>query len=250
MDDSVLSCECKGIDGSMKRLVWIGILILWIPLGIIWSESPYIRRVRRMMVERIEEYYPFRHGVVRQALEQVPRHEFIPLEQQPHAYQIIPLPIGYGQTISAPDIVAIMTDELNLDSQSRVLEIGTGSGYQAAVLGEITPNVFSIEVIPQLAAESRERLDRLGYDYIRTRMADGYYGWPEEAPFQAIIVTAATDHVPPPLLQQLAPGGIMVIPVGPPGGIQSLMRITKDQDGRVHRENLLSVRFVPFVHGN
>lgn len=182
-----------------------------------------------------------------EAMESVPRHLFVPEEQRAKAYNDYPLPIGYGQTISQPYIVALMTEQLELEPGDKVLEVGTGSGYQAAVLAAI-PNieVYSIEIVPQLAERADQTLDQLGYD-VHTREGDGYYGWPEQAPFDAIIVTAAPDHVPPPLLDQLAPGGRMVIPIGPPGGYQTLWRFVKDADGEVRAENMGGVAFVPLT---
>jgi protein-L-isoaspartate(D-aspartate) O-methyltransferase len=177
----------------------------------------------------------------------VPRHEFVPDDRSRSAYEDTPLPIGYGQTISQPHIVAEMTRRLRLAEDSKVLEIGTGSGYQAAVLTEFTPHVFTIEIIEPLAEAARKRLGRLGYGVVRVRHADGYYGWPEEAPFDAIVVTAAAGQIPPPLIEQLAPGGRMVIPVGGRFATQSLMLVQKDEEGRVRSRSLMAVRFVPFV---
>ena len=180
------------------------------------------------------------------AMEKVPRHQFVPADVLDQAYNDYPLPIGYGQTISQPYIVAVMTELLKLKPGEKVLEIGTGSGYQAAILAEITDRVYSIEIIPQLAERARATLDRMGYHYVVTRHGDGYWGWPEHAPFDAIIVTAAPDHVPQPLLQQLADGGRMVIPVGPPGGYQSLWLITRKGD-EYHNFNWGGVAFVPLT---
>jgi len=180
------------------------------------------------------------------AMATVPRHEFVPPESRDQAYADHPLPIGYGQTISQPYMVALMTQLLQLTPEARVLEVGTGSGYQAAVLAEITDNVFSVEIIPELAAEARERLDRLGYTSITTAVRDGYIGWAEHAPYDAIIVTAAPDHVPPALVDQLAEGGRLVIPVGPPGFIQTLWLIEKTPEG-LKRTSMGSVIFVPLT---
>lgn len=182
-----------------------------------------------------------------EAMRTVPRHRYVPDHLTNRAYLNRALPIGHGQTISQPYIVAYMTEALELTSESRVLEIGTGSGYQASVLAEITPHVYTIEIIPELAESARERLDNLGYDEVISTQGDGYYGWEEHAPYDTIIVTAAADHVPPPLIQQLAPGGIMIIPVGQPMGVQTLIRIKKRDDGRVVRDGLLYVRFVPLT---
>jgi protein-L-isoaspartate(D-aspartate) O-methyltransferase len=184
---------------------------------------------------------------VKDALARVPRHLFVAFAQLPYAYENRPLPIGHGQTISQPYIVAIMTEVLRLGKQDRVLEIGTGSGYQAAVLAELVQSVYTIEIVEPLAAEARERLARLGYRNVEVRTGDGYKGWPERAPFNAIMVTAGADEVPQPLLQQLKPGGRMVIPVGPAGGVQSLTLIEKQADGSIRSRQILPVRFVPFT---
>ena len=160
-------------------------------------------------------------GRVLAAMRRVPRHLFVPDNQRPLAYADRPLPIGYGQTISQPYIVALMTDRLQLNGDETVLELGTGSGYQAAILGQLVARVFTIEIVPPLAQSAEERLARLGYDNISARQGDGYYGWPEAAPFDAIVVTAAASHVPPPLLRQLKSGGRMVIPVGNPSSCSS-----------------------------
>ena len=177
----------------------------------------------------------------------VPRHEFVPPEYVNLAYDNNALPIGYGQTISQPFIVALMTQELDLSSGDRVLEIGTGSGYQAAVLAELGVEVYTIEIIGPLSEAAEERLTRLGYKGITTKHADGYYGWEEKSPFDAIIVTAAPDHVPQPLLAQLKIGGVMVIPVGPVGGFQELWKITRVDEDTYQPTSLGGVRFVPFT---
>jgi protein-L-isoaspartate(D-aspartate) O-methyltransferase len=175
----------------------------------------------------------------------VPRHEFVPEEFISLAYRNHPLPIGYGQTISQPFMVALMTQELHVEAGDRVLEIGTGSGYQAAVLSDLGIEVFSIEIIEPLADTAEERLERLGFSDVHIMHADGYFGWPEEAPFNAIVVTAAPDHVPQPLLDQLVVGGVMVIPVGPVGGYQELWRITRIDEDNFRSESLGGVQFVP-----
>jgi protein-L-isoaspartate(D-aspartate) O-methyltransferase len=179
-------------------------------------------------------------------MERVARHEFVPGEYQSQAYADHPLPIGYGQTISQPYIVALMTELLQLEPAHRVLEIGTGSGYQAAILGEIVTEVYTVEIVEPLAAEATERLARLGYDNVHVLNADGYFGWEEHAPFDAIIVTAAPDHIPQPLVGQLADGGKLVIPVGPPGGYQTLWEITKSGDD-IQKRNVTGVLFVPLT---
>jgi protein-L-isoaspartate(D-aspartate) O-methyltransferase len=201
---------------------------------------------RMEMVERQIRSRGISDQQVLDVLERVPRHEFVPDEYKSQAYADHPLPIGHGQTISQPYIVALMTELLQLESSDRVLEIGTGSGYQAAILAELVEEVYTIEIIEALAAQARERLESLGFDNVRVLHADGYYGWQEHAPFDAIIVTAAPDHIPQPLVQQLADGGKMVIPVGPPGGYQTLWEITKKGDD-VTKRNVTGVLFVPLT---
>ena len=184
---------------------------------------------------------------VMQAMGTVPRHEFVPREYQADAYENRPLPIGYGQTISQPYIVALMTDLLELAKGDKVLEIGTGSGYQAAILNELTSNVFTIEIIEPLGKRATETFQRLHLENIRVRIGDGYFGWQEHAPFDAIIVTAAAGHVPPPLVEQLKNGGRMVIPVGSRFFVQQLVLVIKDEQGKLTTRQLLPVRFVPLT---
>ena len=186
---------------------------------------------------------------VRRALAKVERHRLVPAAQAGAAYRNHPLPIGSGQTISQPYIVALSTDLLQINSSSAVLEIGTGSGYQAAILAEIAARVFSVEIIDTLAKEARKRLEELGYRNIEMKIGDGYQGWPEKAPFDAIVVTAAAPRVPQPLLDQLKPGGRLVIPVGGGGDVQYLKLITKRADGGFDEKRVLPVRFVPLVPG-
>jgi len=176
------------------------------------------------------------------ALSRVPRHELVPEAVRAHAYEDRPLPIGFDQTISQPYVVAYMTEQLQLSGDERVLEIGTGSGYQAAVLAELAREVFSIEIVAPLGERARADLARLGYRNVQVRVGDGYRGWPEQAPFDAIIVTAAPGHVPQPLIDQLAVGGRLVVPVG--GVYQELLLLSRDADG-IHEERLIDVRFVP-----
>ena len=183
------------------------------------------------------------------ALGRVPRHEFVAARHRSVAYANRPLPIGYGQTISQPFIVALMTDLLDLAGEETVLEIGTGSGYQAAILAALCRRVHSIEIIEPLAREAEARLARLGYRNVELKVGDGYYGWPERGPFDAIIVTAAAGHVPPPLVAQLKPGGRMVIPVGAPFHTQELVLLTKDADGRIAMREILPVAFVALTGG-
>ena len=181
------------------------------------------------------------------AIGTVPRHKFVPAELRPRAYINRPLPIGYGQTISQPYIVALMSDLIKPQPDDRVLELGTGSGYQAAVLAELTDQVYSIEIVEPLGKQAADRLSELGYDNITLRIGDGYYGWEEHAPFDAIVVTAAASHVPPPLVAQLKPGGLMVIPVGSRFLTQQLVLIRKTQDGQLITRQILPVKFVPLT---
>ncbi|HYE36958.1 protein-L-isoaspartate(D-aspartate) O-methyltransferase [Methylocaldum sp.] len=185
---------------------------------------------------------------VMSALAKVPRHLFVPHERQDEAYVNAPLSIGWGQTISEPYIVALMTDLLELDARSNVLEIGCGSGYQVAVLSLLARQVYSVEVVEELADAAREKLQRLGYPNVEVITGDGYHGCPEHAPFDGIIVTAAAPKVPPPLLDQLKPGGRMVIPVGLPFRDQELKLLTKGEDGIIDSRSVLPVAFVPFRH--
>ena len=177
----------------------------------------------------------------------VPRHRFVPDGAQREAYADMPVPIGYGQTISQPFIVALMSHLARVGPQSTALEIGTGSGYQAAVLSPLAKTVCTIEIIPQLGETAARRFSDLGYANVRARIGDGYFGWPECGPFDAILVTAAAGHVPPPLVQQLRPGGRMVIPVGTAFGPQFLTLVEKTKDGQVTSRQMLAVRFVPLT---
>ncbi len=218
------------------------------------AASPDYAAERAQMVRTIESYASeatlslgrarFAPEVLR-IMGAVPRHEFVPDGVRQDAYADRPLPIGYGQTISQPLIVALMTDLLKVGSNDIVLEIGTGSGYQAAVLAGLVRQVYTVEIIPGLAAGAADRLQRLGYTNIAVRQGDGYYGWEDAAPFDAIIVTAAADQIPPPLLRQLKPGGRMVIPVGAPFALQHLVLVERDAEGRARTRQLLPVRFVP-----
>ena len=172
----------------------------------------------------------------------VPRHDFVPIELRPYAYADIPLPIGFSKTISQPFIVALMTDLLDISSDDVVLEIGTGLGYQAAILAQLARKVYSIEIIEELAQQAKQRLRRLGYTNVKLKIANGFHGWPEYAPFDKVIVTAAPDLVPPPLIHQLKNGGKMVVPAGLPDK-QELVLVNKDEEGRVTMKAILQVRF-------
>ncbi len=213
---------------------------------------------RARMVEEVEATYAETRAYtgiaamsprVRAALGKVERHRLVPPEQRALAYRNHPLPIGQGQTISQPYIVALSTDLIAPEPQHVVLEVGTGSGYQAAVLAEIVAKVFSIEIISSLGKQAEERLKQLGYKNIEIRIGDGYKGWPEKAPFDAIVVTAAAPRVPQALVEQLKPGGRLVIPVGATGDVQELLLITKNADGSIRQKSILPVRFVPLVPG-
>ncbi|MBK6895506.1 MAG: protein-L-isoaspartate(D-aspartate) O-methyltransferase [Alphaproteobacteria bacterium] len=185
--------------------------------------------------------------LVLKAMREVPRHEFLPTLQEHRAYEDGPVSIGKGQTISQPYIVALMTELARVDADSVVFEVGTGSGYQAAVLGAIVKEVYTVEYIEALGLAAKARLAALGYDNVHVRVGDGYAGWPDHAPFDAILVTAGIDHVPPPLIDQLKAGGRMVIPVGADGFTQELRVIEKNADGSVKETKTIPVRFVPFL---
>ncbi|MDH4047721.1 MAG: protein-L-isoaspartate(D-aspartate) O-methyltransferase [Gammaproteobacteria bacterium] len=182
-----------------------------------------------------------------EVLGRVPRHEFVPDDQKRYAYENRPLPIGAGQTISQPYIVALMTDLAEVTKDDVVLEVGTGSGYQAAVLSELAGHVYTIEIIEMLGQRAKSVLDRLGYNNVTVRIGDGYAGWPDQAPFDAILVTAAPENIPQPLIEQLAVGGRMVIPVGAEGEVQVLQVLTKNSDGLLIVKNVIAVRFVPLI---
>lgn len=192
-----------------------------------------------------------RRGVTNQrvleAMERVPRHQFVPQGHAEYAYADQPLPIGYGQTISQPYVVALMTEKLQLDSSDRVLEIGTGSGYQAALLAELVGEVVTLEIVEPLARRAKALFRDLGYRNITAQYGDGYYGWPELAPYDAIIVTAGAPEMPPPLIEQLKTGGHMVIPVDASTEAQQLLLVTKEAHGKLRTEELLPVRFVPLT---
>ncbi len=213
-----------------------------------WSRPRSDERIaeRERMVGQIRRYGLDDARSLRAVLD-VPRHWFVGPANQRLAYADTPLGIGHGQTISQPFMVAYMTSVLRLDEDKKVLEIGTGSGYQAAVLSELTPHVYSIEIVEPLAIEAKERLESRGYGTIELKIGDGYKGWDEHQPFDAIIVTCAPDDIPPPLIEQLKRGGTMVIPVGGAYGIQDLIVVTKDAEGKVSRESMMPVRFVPML---
>jgi len=202
---------------------------------------------RDRMVSRQIEARAVKDPNVLKAMRVVPRHAFVRSTEQRYAYVDSPLPIGLDQTISQPYIVAFMTEALKLNRDSKVLEIGTGSGYQAAVCAEIAEKVYTIEIVEELARSAKQRLKELGYPNVVVRAGDGYFGWPEHGPFDSIIGTAAAGRIPQPLLDQLKPGGRMILPTGSPRGFQYLVLITKDKDGKLHRKNVMPVRFVPMT---
>jgi protein-L-isoaspartate(D-aspartate) O-methyltransferase len=213
------------------------------------AEDPSFTAQRQELVENYILAAGIDDPAVLEAMRTVPRHHFVPQEYLDQAYENHPLPIGYGQTISQPYIVAWMTENLELKPGQKVLEIGTGSGYQAAVLAELGDvEVFTIEIVPELAEGAGLRLQELGYSGVHVRQGDGYYGWPEHAPFDAIIVTAAPDHLPSPLVDQLAQNGRIVIPIGPPGLYQTLWKFVIES-GELRAYNLGDVVFVPFTGG-
>ena len=206
-----------------------------------------LEMVRKTITHPDDLRTPVRDEAVVEAIKTAPRHVFVPRERRSLAYRDSPLSIGYGQTISQPYIVALMSELLDLDPSDKVLEIGTGSGYQAAVLGSLTPNVYTVEIIKPLYERAQRDLLSQGYDDVHCLNADGYYGWAEHAPFDAIIVTCAAGHLPPPLWEQLAVGGRIVIPIGGPYQVQRLVVLRKLPDGSRRSEAIIGVRFVPMT---
>jgi len=211
------------------------------------QDAPAIERTR-MVAEQIESR-GVRDPRVLAAMRDVPRHRFVPPSLETEAYQDHPLAIGHGQTISQPYIVALMTELVRPQPTDRALEIGTGSGYQAAILSRLVSRVYTIEIVEPLARDAEQRLKTLGYENITVRAGDGYAGWPDAAPFDVIVVTAAPDHVPAPLVAQLKPGGRLVIPVGPTFAVQELRLIEKDAAGEIHTRTVAPVAFVPLRRG-
>jgi protein-L-isoaspartate(D-aspartate) O-methyltransferase len=199
------------------------------------------------MVELIRDFYDLKDEKTLEAMGNVPRHWFVTSAMQGLAYSDRPLPIGYDQTISQPFIVALMTSVLELDENKKVLEIGTGSGYQAAVLSEFTPHVYTIEIVEPLGLSASQKFEDHGYTTIKAKIGDGYKGWAEYQPFDAVIVTCAPDAVPPALIEQLKPGGKMIIPVGARYSVQELVLLSKSQEGEVLKKSLIPVRFVPML---
>ena len=244
----------------ISRRAWLTGALATVPAALSarppWAAEPNHARQRQRMIAVIEAHARANSSaplpdpiawVVLDAMTRVPRHEFVEPRYHDLAYADRPIPIGYGQTISQPYIVALMTNLLNIGSGAKVLEVGTGSGYQAAVLAALDATTYTVEIIAELGEKAADRLQRTGYTSVETRVGDGYYGWPEAAPFDAIIVTAAASHVPPPLVAQLKIGGRVVIPVGPPFTIQQLVIVTKNPDGTTETRQLLPVAFVPLT---
>lgn len=234
---------------AMKKPAQFCLVIFFTLIGLSFqaADDPYARS-RQLMVRNQIEARGISHGPTLAAMEKVPRHLFVPAAQRRFAYTDRPLPIGFGQTISQPFIVAYMTQIIDPRPGQRVLEIGTGSGYQAAVLAEIVGQVYTIEIVPELGRSAQRLLNEL-YDNVHVKIGDGYFGWEEGAPFDAIVVTAAAGTIPPPLIEQLKPGGKMIIPVGSPYMTQQLMLVEK-RANRVTTRSLMPVRFVPFTRGN
>ncbi|MCF8033666.1 MAG: protein-L-isoaspartate(D-aspartate) O-methyltransferase [Desulfarculaceae bacterium] len=234
----------------MKRLIPLLLaVLLLLAAGSALAADPYAA-ARQHMVDTQIQARGIGDPLVLAAMRTVPRHEFVAPKWQAQAYQDHPLPIGQGQTISQPFIVAYMSQVLQVRPGLKVLEIGTGSGYQAAVLAVMGAQVHTVEIVPELAENAAATLKRLGYKGVQVKLADGHFGWPSAAPFDRIMVTAGAKKIPPALLEQLAPGGRMVIPVGSGSLGEELTLVSKDQQGRISRQTLLPVRFVPLVGGN
>ncbi len=241
------------IAGVLRRLCAAGILLLFATVAASQSADPYASARRALIAQLREEARADAGSVgaidpsVLEVLARVPRHDYVPASERGDAYDNRPLAIGHGQTISQPYIVALMTSLAKPKAGQKILEVGTGSGYQAAVLAEFGPRVYTIEIVEPLARQAAPRLRR--YGNVATRVGDGYYGWKEHAPFDAIVVTAAASSIPPPLLAQLKPGGRMVIPVGSSFFTQTLLLVEKDAKGRARTRQILPVRFVPLTGG-
>jgi protein-L-isoaspartate(D-aspartate) O-methyltransferase len=237
---------------TIPRLVCLSMLLLSLPTGQASSQVAATDTTAEARVRLVAEQLAARgisDSLTLAAMGRVPRHEFVPPDVRAYAYADTPLPIGHGQTISQPYIVAAMTQLIRPRPGKRVLEVGTGSGYQAAVLAAASCRVWTIEIFGALAREAEARLRRLGYDAVTVRHGDGYAGWPEAAPFDAVLVTAGAESIPPPLLAQLAPGGRLVMPVGDPLVDQRLVVADKDATGRITTRELDPVRFVPLLRG-
>lgn len=238
---------------SLKNLLVLGLaLLVWAPVSFSIDYGGERRKLLKVIEQDVREteIYIGKSSfdpAVMLAMGKVARHAFVPEQYRYYSYENRPLPIGHGQTISQPYIVALMTDLLSTSPTDKVLEVGTGSGYQAAILAELVDEVYSIEIIDELAEQAASVLEQQGYTNVHTRTGDGYYGWPEQAPFDVIVVTAAAGHIPPPLIKQLKPGGRMVIPVGSRFMTQQLVLVLKDEHGGVTTRQIVPVRFVPLT---
>lgn len=250
--------KASAMNPAIKIIAPIALVALWVALGdqvLSQEQQPYAKERSRMVEDILDLWSITEREIggrppdkkVMAVMAEVPRHEFVSRSQIKNAYDNRPLPIGHGQTISQPYIVALMTALAGVNEQSRVLELGTGSGYQAAVLAELVNEVFTIEIIAPLAESASKRLARLGYGNVTVRHGDGYFGWKEQAPFDAILVTAAASHIPPSLVDQLRVGGKMVIPVGSGFAVQQLVLVEKLGLDRVRVRQILPVRFVPLT---
>lgn len=228
----------------LKRALTLSVILFFF-LSSCWPQDDF-QVLRRAMVNTQLKARDISQQSVLKAMLQVPRHEFVPYEMKPYAYSDGPLPIGEGQTISQPYIAAFMTQALRLKKTDHVLEVGTGSGYQAAVLGTMVDSVYTIEIVDNLGKRAAKTLKNLGYNNVVVRIGDGYHGWPEKGPFQAIMVTAGAEKIPQPLVEQLKDGGRMIIPVGPHKGVRQLVLLEK-KGTKIKRKNLMAVRFVPFT---
>ena len=244
----------KKIKHIVFWLIVIGLILLLFSTHVIAEDD--FQRQRQELVDTIKADVAMTQDFLNQesldervlnAIGKVPRHEFVPSDQRPYAYENRPLSIGYGQTISQPYIVAIMTDLLKPKKTDRVLEVGTGSGYQAAILAELVGSVYTIEIVSELGEKAADNLKKSAYNTVHTRIGDGYYGWETEAPFDSIMVTTVASHIPPPLIKQLKPGGRMIIPVGGQFMMQYLVLVTKDVDEKITTRQILPVRFVPLT---
>jgi len=235
------------MPSNKKYFIFIILLLLLNNLTCAKDVETKYKRERELMVKIQIEDRGIKDTTVLSAMNEVPRHLFVPKLYRMFSYEDRPLPIGYGQTISQPYIVALMTELLKLNKDSKALEVGTGSGYQAAILSKIAKEVYTIEIIEELHLKTNKVLEEAGYDTIKTKFGDGYYGWEEYAPYDAIIVTCAAEFVPPPLIKQLKIGGIMCIPVGPPFRVQNLLVITKKNEELIETEVITQVRFVPLI---
>ena len=228
----------------MRLLLFLSIFSFFLQPQTDKYQAKRISMVKDQIIKR-----GIRSSATIKAMEKIPRHLFVPTEYKDRAYEDNPLPIGHDQTISQPFIVAYMTDLSKPAKWKKVLEIGTGSGYQAAVLAEIVDTVYTIEIIPELAKQATARLAKMGYKNIVTKQGDGYKGWKEHAPYDIIMVTAADDHIPQPLIDQLAENGRLIMPIGPPSSAQQLVLATK-KNGKIDRQKMAMVRFVPLLHGD